>query len=1736
MFPTGLYNILINNSKSFPFPFNIGFKFKLMKIPQPSFLFVIRRWIAAGILMFFMINTILPPAYAQEIFLPIPGSMVHLSPAFNAPMLKGIKVYPENPFLFDFILDNGQSKTNGDEKEASKLVKYFLASLTTPENEMWVNLSPYEKDRIVPESFGQTEMGRDLLAQDYMLKQITASLIYPEDELGKKFWERIREEARKKFGTSEIPINMFNKVWIVPNRAQVYENLQTASAYVVESSLKVMLDDDYENMSSLRKQGSILGDDVNMDSTQRVPIGRFRGNDIEKSGNTIGSQIIREIVIPALTKEVNEGKNFAQLRQIYNSLILAAWYKKKIKDSILSQVYVDKNKVAGVNIDDPNEKQIIYERYLEAFKKGTYNYIKEEFDPATQEIIPKKYFSGGFDATTMLISDLTISYNSKDLAASSSLEAGKEIRVRIASVSPENQKRNRAADSSASSAVLSPEQRDQVITFMMKKSQFTENELSQYAAGLNLTLEKFYEVIRELSEQRAFIRPDQRWTSFLETYNEDETPTGMIEEYWKVKEGVAWHKGAELFVISPAGNGKLILQVRNNHKLDISSTGGVEVGMTSNETAKKETKEEIELDLDISEIQPIRPNHDGSSSVKSKYINILHNFFTHRLTEQKEAEWRSRTQDAWMSLEQYKKREWLKLNLNEEVLGLIEVDIGEFMTYYNSLSSEEKETNIAEALRTALDNNIVQTIFGQPDKSSASSSVMAGVVPLAAETLPVVLPEAKMLEIADQAKGNPAQFTQDVLRETREALEQQARSLKRDIKFYLQRHRDSNGYVTSRRERLATIDLAIKNLSELERAHATAGIELQQNDPSASAADAKAPSTHVASSPLDSHSTAASTAIDIPENEKEKINESYRQYLAISRKKLQKIPSVSSFPDAVANFNNRKLRRKFYRFTANDSDVLQQMAAPSLNGLDYEFMLFRLRQTQDWVVIKIKGTNEEFEAPLPPNIVNMIKRLSDISIHNHPGEVSEAIPSTKDLWAFWVGLQESERRDFIRSDIGIVEIDINGGLRSLDTDEWEGKVKSNKAIEDAGILGKLTIDPEIRDKILRILEDDFVTPGYVKMRFSPFAQITSDYWAPAKSSFFDQLSSADEFERGRAIRIINDLKYLVQNQPVQEMIARAVVQDHSEKNQKVFLRGYVKTIALASLPEWQGYISVKQIEQAQRMLDIFQPARSSLIENLRKDLGFETAAPVTAASTAVTQVNLKYPDAVVDPHASPENQSAPVVAVNLDDAVLKFARWEQRSSVPFTAQEKAFFARSEFQSENLKDLQPADIKTVQQTIYDRTSGDIKIELIITDTQDQKHYFRLNGADTNAMRVLKDIMPTMAQLKQPGALLQSSLGNQGDLEGNFTIVSKQGRWEFFGAVDEVLSKKTFRALIQYKNGERKIGFVQAVADATSQIQDVNFIAGLNENAASVKLAADQVEFVFVAYTLGWGSESPEVLLRQNYTKTSDLRHVFRFPSLKNGSVFHGSLASDNVKMNLAFAGQPVEFQMQHQGQAIIRADLEKNLQDKGYRLQESAGAVKQAGDYFIEENNIRIILLPARYPVNTLVVDDQGHMAFVTIQGKSGSQGANYWTVEKWIKEQVQNQFHWEPQAIFALDNGMDPNVKTFVDGKEVSLVAGARDNFNAAFSVVPKEDGAASAAIDTKTKGGIDFNADKLNVETQTRGGEIKFEIDPQQLRELQYVPGFTPVIINIQPMTNVRMFLGLKEKSETPVEISQLH
>ncbi|MCC6759193.1 MAG: hypothetical protein IT395_06180 [Candidatus Omnitrophica bacterium] len=339
------------------------------------------------------------PALAQT------PSLVTLSPAFAPAVLRGLQVDPQNPFHFNFVLDNGHSQLTGEtlKSEGTKLIKYFLASLTLPENDLWVNLSPYEKDRIITNEFGQTEMGRELLSEDYLLKKLSASLLHPDSESGNKFWKKVHQVV----GT-DIPVDTFNRIWIMPDKAVVYQDQGTA--FIGETHLKVLLEEDYKSTVIANPAG-----------VKRSPLQQIASSPPQGAPrNDIPTQVFREHILPIIEKEVNEGENFASLRQIYHSLILASWYKRTLKQSLLSQVYVDQKKVAGVESDDKDAKQKIYEQYLETFKRGVYNLIREEQDAATGEVIPRKYFSGG---VTLLVSSSAI--ETRPLFEASALTTGK---------------------------------------------------------------------------------------------------------------------------------------------------------------------------------------------------------------------------------------------------------------------------------------------------------------------------------------------------------------------------------------------------------------------------------------------------------------------------------------------------------------------------------------------------------------------------------------------------------------------------------------------------------------------------------------------------------------------------------------------------------------------------------------------------------------------------------------------------------------------------------------------------------------------------------------------------------------------------------------------------------------------------------------------------------------------------------------------------------------------------------------------------------------------------------------------------------------------------------------------------------------------------------------------------------------------------------------------------------------
>lgn len=301
--------------------------------------------------------------------LPQPTALLSTSKFHSYPVLKGIKINPDDPFTLEFIIDT-EDEESVSEEEVARLIRYFLAGLTIPEDDLWVNLSPYEEDRIIPEKLGLTDLGKDLLSQDYVLKQLVSSLVYPESHTGKKYWGTTYKRVYQLASTTNIPINTFNKVWIVPERAEVYENKNVA--LITEAKLKVLSEEDYLAM-------------MNAD---------LHNENKKEEINKVASKIIKESILPEVAWDVNHGENFARLRQIYNSFILAVWFKKRLGDSIF-QYYIDQGKIQGIDLEDKSVKEKIYNLYVEAYKKGVYDYIKKDYDQADRTHINRRYYSGG---------------------------------------------------------------------------------------------------------------------------------------------------------------------------------------------------------------------------------------------------------------------------------------------------------------------------------------------------------------------------------------------------------------------------------------------------------------------------------------------------------------------------------------------------------------------------------------------------------------------------------------------------------------------------------------------------------------------------------------------------------------------------------------------------------------------------------------------------------------------------------------------------------------------------------------------------------------------------------------------------------------------------------------------------------------------------------------------------------------------------------------------------------------------------------------------------------------------------------------------------------------------------------------------------------------------------------------------------------------------------------------------
>ena len=208
--------------------------------------------------------------------------------------------------------------------------------MTVQPSKFWVNLNPDEPNRVIDADLAQTDVGHVLLHSDLVLKESGTKLLDPNQPIGREFWARMEAAGLTKFCKRD---------WIVPKQATVRES--GSELYILDAPLEVKTE----------------GDDFQMP-----------GSDFTcPSDSKAATAIYRAVIVPELTRLVNESPEYTDLRRVYISRVAAEWYRQRMaKDGTAADFGIDSNNVDTLEAIEPWNPRDIYDQYLKELNSVTY--------------------------------------------------------------------------------------------------------------------------------------------------------------------------------------------------------------------------------------------------------------------------------------------------------------------------------------------------------------------------------------------------------------------------------------------------------------------------------------------------------------------------------------------------------------------------------------------------------------------------------------------------------------------------------------------------------------------------------------------------------------------------------------------------------------------------------------------------------------------------------------------------------------------------------------------------------------------------------------------------------------------------------------------------------------------------------------------------------------------------------------------------------------------------------------------------------------------------------------------------------------------------------------------------------------------------------------------------------------------------------------------------------------------
>ena len=293
---------------------------------------------------------------------------------------------------FNFVLKAkkaGKQEPAVDLNNSSALsAKAFLTCLAVSNSKLWVNLNPWEPDRIIDKDLEHTDTGRIMLEADLLMKKdfcmyadpcnSTTGLVHwkllenKRAALVKSCMERYPGEIKE---AKNVLFSFATRHWIVPGEFTAYGNEE--EIYVDNPTMTIRSDPVSEHT-----EFQIVNQDAKSVSRNCLEC----LNQSSKEYGRYAKEIVDERIMPLVVQNINRDSKYADLRQIYIALGVAQYYKDHRKPNAdLFFEIIKSHNLTGVEIVTRWDPKDVWNSYVKSYKEGEYRCWQNKTTTSTYE-------------------------------------------------------------------------------------------------------------------------------------------------------------------------------------------------------------------------------------------------------------------------------------------------------------------------------------------------------------------------------------------------------------------------------------------------------------------------------------------------------------------------------------------------------------------------------------------------------------------------------------------------------------------------------------------------------------------------------------------------------------------------------------------------------------------------------------------------------------------------------------------------------------------------------------------------------------------------------------------------------------------------------------------------------------------------------------------------------------------------------------------------------------------------------------------------------------------------------------------------------------------------------------------------------------------------------------------------------------------------------------------------------